>query len=66
MSYRYKITATIVKPGNPPVNWVRYSENKMTRKECEKIFIIPKKTRSSFAYKVKVSDFQCVMIAEKI
>ncbi|MDQ9315825.1 DUF1187 family protein, partial [Escherichia marmotae] len=25
MAARYKITATIMKPGNPPVLWTRYS-----------------------------------------
>ncbi|ENU1109547.1 DUF1187 family protein, partial [Escherichia coli] len=35
MAARYKITATIMKPGNPPVLWTRYSGNKMTRTECE-------------------------------
>ncbi|ENH3914380.1 DUF1187 family protein, partial [Escherichia coli O153/O178:H19] len=24
MAVRYKITATIIKPGNPPVDWTRY------------------------------------------
>lgn len=41
MAARYKITATIVKSGNLPVKWTRYSGIAMTRAECEKMFSIP-------------------------
>jgi len=54
MAVRYKITATIIKPGNPPVARPRYSGNKMTRTECEKMFFIPKEPDRSFGDKVKV------------
>ncbi|EPW5391346.1 DUF1187 family protein, partial [Escherichia coli] len=28
MGKRYKITATIIKPGNMPVQWLRYQDEK--------------------------------------
>ena len=62
MAARYKITATIMKPGNPPVLWTRYSGNKMTRTECEHMFSIPKEPGRSFGDKVKVQDFRCVAV----
>ncbi|EFB7613813.1 hypothetical protein HmCmsJML254_00333 [Escherichia coli] len=62
MAARYKITATIMKPGNPPVLWTRYSGNKMTRTECENMFSIPKEPGRSFGDKVKVQDFRCVAV----
>ncbi|OSK92664.1 DUF1187 family protein [Escherichia coli] len=65
MAVRYKITAMIIKPGNPPVQWTRYSGNKMTRTECEKMFSIPKEPGRSLGDKVKVQDFRCVMAAEE-
>ncbi|CAD6179895.1 hypothetical protein AOY57_04660 [Escherichia coli] len=65
MTVRYKITATIMKPGNLPVSWTRYSGNKMTRPECEKMFSIPKEPGRSFGDKVRVQDFRCVMVAEE-
>ncbi|HHC4716021.1 TPA: DUF1187 family protein [Escherichia albertii] len=65
MTVRYKITATIIKSGNPPVDWTRYSGNKMTRTECEKIFSIPKEPGCSFGDKVKVQDFLCVAVEDE-
>ncbi|WP_321162008.1 DUF1187 family protein [Escherichia coli] len=35
MGKRYKITATIIKPGNMPVQWLRYQDSEMTFAECE-------------------------------
>lgn len=67
MVVRYKITAIIMKPGNPPVLWTRYSGNKMTRTECEKMFSIPKEPGRSFGDKVKIQDFLCVAVeGEKV
>ncbi|EOU6322475.1 DUF1187 family protein, partial [Escherichia coli] len=37
MGKRYKITATIIKPGNMPVQWLRYQDSEMTFAECEKL-----------------------------
>ncbi|EIO6658829.1 DUF1187 family protein [Escherichia coli] len=65
MAVRYKITATIIKPGNLPVNWIRYSEKKMTPKECEKMFSVPKEPGRSFGDNVTVQDFQCVAIRDE-
>ncbi|EPB2022168.1 DUF1187 family protein [Escherichia coli] len=65
MAARYKITATIIKPGNPPVSWIRYSGNKMTRAECEKMFSIPKEPGRSFGDEVKVQDFLCVAVEDE-
>lgn len=61
MAVRYKITATIMKPGNPSVFWTRYSGNKMIRTECEKMFSTPKEPGRSFGDEVKVQNFLCVV-----
>ena len=65
MAIRYKITAIIMKPGNLPVLWTRYSETKMTQAECEKMFSIPKGPGRSFGEIVKVREFRCVMTGEE-
>ncbi|HBE3214606.1 TPA: DUF1187 family protein [Escherichia coli] len=65
MTIRYKITAIIMKPGNLPVFWTRYSEKKMTQAECEKMFSIPKEPGRSFGDKVKVKEFRCVRTEDK-
>lgn len=62
MVARYKITATIMKPGNPPVFWTRYSGNKMTRTECEKMFSTSREPGRSFGDKVQVEDFICMAV----
>ncbi|MEB7294920.1 DUF1187 family protein [Escherichia coli] len=65
MAVRYKITATIIKPGNPPVDWTCYSGNRMTRAECERMFSIPKEPGRSLGDKVKVQDFLCVAVEDE-
>ncbi|EAB9079753.1 DUF1187 family protein [Salmonella enterica subsp. enterica] len=62
MAVRYKITAMIIKPGNPPVQWTRYSGNKMTRTECEKMFSTSREPGRSFGDKVQVEDFICMAV----
>ncbi|MCU6345361.1 DUF1187 family protein [Escherichia coli] len=62
MVARYKITATIMKPGNPPVFWTRYSGNKMTRTECGKMFSTSREPGRSFGDKVQVEDFICMAV----
>ena len=52
MSVRYKITATIIKPGNTPVLWLRYSDHRMTRTDCETMFSIKKEPGRSFGIKL--------------
>ncbi|HBM0098448.1 TPA: DUF1187 family protein, partial [Salmonella enterica subsp. enterica serovar Blitta] len=44
----YKITATIIKAGNTPVGWCRYSKDKLTRQQCEKMFFKAKEAGKSF------------------
>ncbi|WP_085432353.1 DUF1187 family protein [Escherichia coli] len=65
MVTRYKITATIIKPGNLPVDWTRYSGNKMTRTECENMFSTAKEPGRSFGDKVTVKDFLCVRVTDE-
>ncbi|EBA5980717.1 DUF1187 family protein, partial [Salmonella enterica] len=52
----YKITATIIKDGNPPVVWCRYSKEKLTRQQCEKLFFKAKEAGRSFGEKVSLED----------
>ncbi len=55
----YKITATIFKTGHTPVGWCRFSEEKLTQKQCEKMFFKAKEVGRSFGEKVKMEDFRC-------
>ncbi|WP_418935810.1 DUF1187 family protein [Klebsiella pneumoniae] len=34
----FKITATIIKAGGAPAEWIRFSKHKMTREQCEKCY----------------------------
>ncbi|EKS6337852.1 MULTISPECIES: DUF1187 family protein [Enterobacter] len=58
----YKITATIIKPGNPETTWTRYSSKKLTLEQCEALFYTPKEFRSPFDEKIKVENFLCEKI----
>ncbi|HEI3268269.1 TPA: DUF1187 family protein [Escherichia coli] len=59
MAVRYKITAAIIKPGGMPVRWTRYSRNKMTLLECEKLFSSPGNYRGQQGEKIRVTEFLC-------
>ncbi|EFC0622924.1 DUF1187 family protein [Escherichia coli] len=59
MATRYKITATIIRPGNLPVKWTRYSDRQMTRIECEKMLSVPKEAGRSSGETARVEDFTC-------
>ncbi|GAB1639544.1 DUF1187 family protein [Escherichia coli] len=59
MAARYKITATIIRSGNLPVKWTHYSDSRMTRTECEKMFSIPKVPGRSSGEIARVEDFSC-------
>ncbi|EAM6080489.1 DUF1187 family protein [Salmonella enterica] len=61
----YKITATIIKAGNPPVDWCRYSKDKLTRQQCEKMFFKAKEAGKSFGEKVMLEDFSCEKVQEE-
>ncbi|ULH11551.1 DUF1187 family protein [Serratia marcescens] len=60
----YKITSTIIKPGNPHVTWTRFSPKKLTLAQCESIFYVPKETGRSFGERIKVENFLCEKIDE--
>lgn len=55
----YKITATIHKTGNPPILWTRFSRDKMTQRECEKILFKAKEAGKSLGDKVWLEGFKC-------
>ncbi|EMH4161627.1 DUF1187 family protein [Pluralibacter gergoviae] len=55
----YRITSTVIKPGNTPSQWTRYSKEKMTRKQCEKLLYKPKEVGRSFGDKVRLEGFRC-------
>ncbi|HAK3332646.1 TPA: DUF1187 family protein [Salmonella enterica] len=61
----YKITATIIKTGNPPVNWCRYSKEKLTLVQCEKMFFRAKEAGKSFGDSVTLEDFVCEKVKEQ-
>ncbi|EPX8206788.1 DUF1187 family protein [Escherichia coli] len=60
MGKRYKITATIIKLGNMPVQWLRYQDSEMTFAECEKLFA-PAKEPGRYI-RVRVEDFRCEVV----
>ncbi|EEG2531144.1 DUF1187 family protein [Salmonella enterica] len=61
----YKITATIIKAGNPPVGWCRFSKEKLTLAQCEKMFFKAKEAGKSFGEKVVLDDFRCEKVKEQ-
>ena len=58
----YRITAVITKAGGLPVNWVRHSKNKMTKKECEELFFRRKEAGRSYGDKIAIENFLCVAV----
>lgn len=56
----YKITATVIKHGNTPTNWTRFTETKMTKAECEKFLSVNKEAGVSHEAKVMLKNFKCV------
>ncbi|ECW0107028.1 DUF1187 family protein [Salmonella enterica] len=61
----YKITATIIKAGNAPVGWCRFSKEKLTKAQCEKMFFKAKEAGKSFGEKVMLEDFSCEKMQEE-
>lgn len=61
----YKITATIIKAGNPPIGWCRFSKEKLTQTQCEKMFFKAKEAGKSFGEKVILDDFRCEKVKEQ-
>ncbi|ECD7244711.1 DUF1187 family protein [Salmonella enterica] len=60
----FKITATIIKAGNPPIGWCRFSKEKLTQAQCEKMFFKAKEAGKSFGEKVILDDFRCEKVQE--
>lgn len=56
----YKITATVIKPGNAPANWTRFTDKKMTKPECEKMLSVSKEAGVCNEVKVTLKYFKCV------
>ncbi|EBE6296412.1 TPA: DUF1187 family protein [Salmonella enterica] len=61
----FKITATIIKAGNPPIGWCRFSKEKLTQAQCEKMFFKAKEAGKSFGEKVILDDFRCEKVKEQ-
>jgi len=55
----YEISAKIIKPGNPPVLWIKYSEKKMTKTQCELFFSTKMKPGRALECRVKLIEFRC-------
>ncbi|QTL38769.1 DUF1187 family protein [Xenorhabdus budapestensis] len=58
---KYQITATITKAGGLPVNWVRNSNKKLTKKECVNM-VSPRRRNLNGdigVEKVELSNFVC-------
>ncbi|ECF2367410.1 DUF1187 family protein [Salmonella enterica subsp. enterica serovar Mountpleasant] len=61
----YKITATIIKAGNTPVAWCRYSNEKLTCPQCEKLFFKAKEVGKTCGEKVRLEDFLCEKVQDQ-
>ncbi|EJH1187115.1 DUF1187 family protein [Salmonella enterica] len=57
--YKYQITATIHKAGNPPVKWLYFSDVKLTKTQCEMRFYKPKEAGQTSGESVHIEDFIC-------
>lgn len=55
----YKITAIVKKPGNSPTNWVRFSDKKMNKAECEKMLSSKTEAGVSRKERVTLENFHC-------
>lgn len=62
----FKITATVIKPGNTPSEWTRYSKEKMTKSQCEKLLFRPKEVGRSFGDKVRLEGFKCAWVGRRV
>ncbi|HGP2816166.1 TPA: DUF1187 family protein [Salmonella enterica] len=60
--YKYQITATIHKAGNPPVNWLYFSNVKLKKNQCEMKFHKPKAPGQTSGESVRMEDFICTEI----
>ncbi|EOP2224540.1 DUF1187 family protein, partial [Escherichia coli] len=49
-----------IKPGNMPVQWLRYQDEKMTQAECEKLFAPAKEPGRYIG--VRVEGFRCEVV----
>lgn len=56
---RYRITATIHKPGGAPVSWTYYSAHRMTSVQCEKMLSKNKEAGRHNGFQVTLTDFSC-------
>ncbi|WP_330983654.1 MULTISPECIES: DUF1187 family protein [Enterobacterales] len=57
---KFKVTATVIKPGNTPTNWTRFTEKKLTKTECEKMLSVNKEVGVGIEAKVNLENFSCV------
>lgn len=60
--YKYKVSGTITKPGGTPIEWVHFSDKKLTRAECEKRLSVPKVIGICTDERVTITNFQCVKV----
>ncbi|ENP8297255.1 DUF1187 family protein [Salmonella enterica] len=54
------ITAIVKKPGNSPTNWVRFSDKKMNKAECEIMLSGRTEAGKSREEKVTLEEFKCI------
>ena len=58
--YKYKISATIIRPGGLPVQWVHYTEKVMTLAECEKMLTRKMRIKNvTIISKAQIENFKC-------
>ena len=57
--HKYRIEATILKPGGAPVSWVRFQNTPMTEPECVRLFSKEKEAGKTFSEKENVTAFSC-------
>ncbi|MFW0766733.1 DUF1187 family protein [Trabulsiella odontotermitis] len=56
----YKITATVEKAGNTPTEWTRFSKEKLTKEQCEKMLSGKTEAGKSIKEVVTLKNFKCI------
>ncbi|WP_409193160.1 DUF1187 family protein [Enterobacter sp. CP102] len=61
----YKITAIIEKDGGLPVKWTRYSNKKISMKDCIKSFRKVNVVGRMYDVRVSITDFKCEKVTNQ-
>jgi antisense regulator of RalR protein len=60
---RFKITAQVIKPGGLPTTWTRFTDCRMTQKQCEKLLSSRREAGKSIPVSVTLENFSCEVVS---